>query len=111
MRDWISPTKNGRRSIDRYANSAAGAPFIVQHYCTPHRTMALPLRGEESDYTAEPQPYTNLSGLYLLQRPLHRRLQPPWTRTGDFQEDRRDYCGDYLGGCGGWLKLFHNIAL
>ena len=51
--------------IDRYANSAAGAPFIVQHYCTPHRTMALPLRGEEGDYTAEPQPYTNLSGLYL----------------------------------------------
>ena len=27
------------------------------------------------------------------------------------KEDRRDYCGDYLGGCGGWLKLFHNIAL
>ena len=51
--------------IDRYANGAAGAPFIVQHYCTPHRTMALPLRGEEGDYTAEPQPYTNLSGLYL----------------------------------------------
>ena len=48
--------------VDRYANSAAGAPFIVQHYCTPHRTMALPLRGEEGDYTAEPQPYTNLSG-------------------------------------------------
>lgn len=51
--------------IDRYANSAAGAPFIAQHYCTPHRTMALPLHGEEGDYTAEPQPYTNLSGLYL----------------------------------------------
>lgn len=51
--------------IDRYANGAAGAPFIVQHYCTPHRTLALPLRGEESDYAAEPQPYTNLSGLYL----------------------------------------------
>lgn len=51
--------------IDRYANGAAGAPFIVQHYCTPHRTMALPLRGEEGDYTAEPQPYANLSGLYL----------------------------------------------
>lgn len=51
--------------IDRYANSAAGAPFIVQRYCTPYRTMALPLRGDEGDYTAEPQPYTNLSGLYL----------------------------------------------
>lgn len=51
--------------IDKYANGTAGAPFIVQHYCTPHRTLAIPLRGEEADYTAEPQPYTNLSGLYL----------------------------------------------
>ena len=64
--------------IDRYADSAAGAPFIVQHYCTPHRTMALPLRGEEGDYTAEPQPYTNLSGPV----PVNGRFTGVFSRLG-----------------------------
>ena len=51
--------------VDRYANGAAGAPFIVQRYCTPFRTKTLPLYGEPEDSSREAVPYNNLSGLYL----------------------------------------------
>ncbi len=51
--------------VDRYANNAAGAPFIVQKYCTPFRTLTLPLYGEAEGASREPVLYNNLSGLYL----------------------------------------------
>lgn len=51
--------------VDRYVNGAAGAPFIVQRYCTPFRTKTLPLYGEPEDSSREAVPYNNLSGLYL----------------------------------------------
>ena len=51
--------------VDRYANGAAGAPFIVQRYCTPFRTKTLALYGEPEDASREVALYNNLSGLYL----------------------------------------------
>ncbi|WP_165246676.1 carboxylate--amine ligase [Adlercreutzia sp. ZJ141] len=52
--------------IDAHANGAAGAPFIVQRYCTPHRTLTLPLYGDEADITRESAlAYNNLLGLYV----------------------------------------------
>lgn len=53
------------RIVDRYANGAAGAPFIVQRYCTPHRTKTLALYGEAEDASRDAALYNNLSGLYL----------------------------------------------
>lgn len=52
--------------VDDHANGNAGAPFIVQRYCTPWKTDVLPLYGEEADYArSEPIPYNNLEGLYV----------------------------------------------
>ncbi|MEG2982669.1 MAG: carboxylate--amine ligase [Raoultibacter sp.] len=56
--------------INRFANGAAGAPFLVQRYITPYKTMTLPAdAGIEnlSDAVVDRQgvPYNNLSGLYL----------------------------------------------
>ncbi len=51
--------------VDRYANGAAGAPFIVQRYCTPFKTKTLALYGEPEDARREVALYNNLSGLFL----------------------------------------------
>ena len=55
--------------IDRFANSAAGAPFLVQRYITPYKTLTMPPdTGIDSLADAavprEPKPYNNLEGLY-----------------------------------------------
>lgn len=55
--------------IDRFANEKAGAPFIVQTYITPYKTLTLPYETpEDLEDPKEPQfqPYNNLNGLYLL---------------------------------------------
>lgn len=51
--------------VDRYANGNAGAPFLVQHYCKPFKTLALPLYGEAEDLDRAPAPNNNLAGLYV----------------------------------------------
>ncbi len=55
--------------IDTYANSKAGAPFLVQRYITPYKTLTLPpdlgisqLSDDEVDFA--PTLYNNLEGLY-----------------------------------------------
>ena len=52
--------------VAAHADGASGAPFLVQEWCTPYKTPAIPLRGDEDDYTREPAPYNNLQGLYLM---------------------------------------------
>ena len=57
--------------VDRYANSAAGEPFLVQTYLYPHRTQQLVpcrdiLRYEDGEAPFEVKPYGNLNGLYLF---------------------------------------------
>ena len=57
--------------VDRYANSAAGEPFLVQTYLHPHRTQQLvPCRDiltyEDGEAPFEEKPYGNMNGLYLF---------------------------------------------
>lgn len=65
--------------IDRFANGAAGAPFIAQRYITPFKTRTLPPASDipwliEHGFMDAPVPgesvegvlYNNLSGLYLF---------------------------------------------
>ncbi|WP_350453875.1 carboxylate--amine ligase [Slackia heliotrinireducens] len=52
--------------IDKFANGAAGAPFLIQTYCTLHKTLTLPLYGEDADYRDNPAlAYSNMSGVYI----------------------------------------------
>ena len=55
--------------VDRFANGAAGAPFIVQTYITPYKTLTLPYETPQ-DLVEPKEPqfelYNNLNGLYLL---------------------------------------------
>lgn len=55
--------------IDRFANGAAGAPFLVQRYITPFRTLILPpdldiAEQADSEVPREGALYNNLEGLY-----------------------------------------------
>ncbi|MGI6104866.1 MAG: carboxylate--amine ligase [Raoultibacter sp.] len=79
--------------IDRFANSKAGFPFIVQEYCIPFQTKTLvPDIGieEKSDLevSTEPLLYNNLSGLYLYNgrfMGVFSRLGPCPTISKDMQ--------------------------
>lgn len=56
--------------IDRFANSAAGFPFIVQRYIRPYKTETLPPDTcindqSDDDVPFAPEPYNNLNGLYI----------------------------------------------
>lgn len=56
--------------IDRFANSRAGYPFIVQRYISPFKTLTLPPDDEtamqsDTPLPLNPQHYNNLNGLYL----------------------------------------------
>ena len=51
--------------VDAHVDSKAGAPFLVQRYCTPFKTLAIPLYGTEADATVKPSPYNNMEGLYI----------------------------------------------
>jgi len=56
--------------IDKFANQAAGMPFLAQTYCTPHKTMILPAdtaieSQSDAEVPREGQMYNNLMGLYL----------------------------------------------
>ncbi|MDO4290183.1 MAG: hypothetical protein Q4C41_03015 [Eggerthellaceae bacterium] len=41
------------------------SPYLVQEFFAPHRTPTIPLYGREADFTAEPQPFGNLIGLFM----------------------------------------------
>lgn len=69
--------------IDRFANGAAGAPFLVQRYITPYKTHILEpdhdienLSDEEVDRTGAM--YNNLEGLYCY----NGRFQGVFSRLG-----------------------------
>lgn len=56
--------------VSRFANGASGAPFIVQTYLTPFKTLTLPPDADIASLTDDQvnragQLYNNLSGLYL----------------------------------------------
>lgn len=51
--------------VDAHVDSKADAPFLVQRYCTPFKTLAIPLYGTEADATVKPLLYNNMEGLYI----------------------------------------------
>ena len=51
--------------IEAHVDGKAGAPFLIQRYCTPFDTLALPLYGNEEDFESVPKPYKNMEGLYI----------------------------------------------
>ncbi len=56
--------------IDRFANKASGAPFLVQRYITPYQTLTLPpdsaiLTTPPEQVETTPRWYNNLQGLYV----------------------------------------------
>ncbi len=57
--------------VERFANGAAGAPFLVQRYLMPFETEVLPIVKDMLERDAEQVPrdtalYKNLSGLYCF---------------------------------------------
>ena len=57
--------------VDRFANGASGAPFLVQTYLTPWKTpYLLPdpglLSKEDGEIARETVPMNNMSGLYIF---------------------------------------------
>ena len=52
--------------IDAHVDGRAGAPFLVQRFCHPYRTPAMPFYNREEDFTAPARSYNNLEGLYLI---------------------------------------------
>ena len=82
--------------IDRFANGAAGEPFLVQRYITPYRTLTLPPDthiAEQSDDEARAAgaavPYNNLSGLYLY----NGKFQGVFSRLGPRPTISKDMAG------------------
>ena len=56
--------------VDRFADGAAGSPFIVQQYIKPFKTETLPpdtniAELSDDEVRVEPMLYNNLNGLYL----------------------------------------------
>lgn len=57
--------------VSKFANGAAGAPFLVQTYLTPYETDVLPivpdmLERDAADIPRQLRPYKNLNGLYVF---------------------------------------------
>ena len=84
------------RLIDRFANAAAGEPFLVQRYITPFKTLILPpdtriaeMTDQEVREQTKPEPYNNLSGLYLY----NGRFQGVFSRLGPRPTISKDMAG------------------
>lgn len=79
--------------IDRFANGAAGAPFLVQRYVTPYRTKTIPpatdlewlveqgLATNAAEVEREGVLYNNISGLYLYNGTFTRGILAPRTAS------------------------------
>lgn len=79
--------------VDKFANSRAGFPFIVQRYIRPFKTETLPPdtgidQLPDSEVSDEPKLYNNLNGLYLYNgefEGVFSRLGPLPTISKDMQ--------------------------
>lgn len=70
--------------VERFANGAAGAPFLVQTYLTPFQTPFLQpdatlLAKDDSDIDCATVPMNNMSGLYLF----NGKFSGVFTRMGE----------------------------
>ncbi len=86
--------------VDRFADGAAGYPFIVQQYIKPFKTETLPpdtniAELSDDEVRVEPMFYNNLNGLYLYDgvfQGVFSRLGPPaYHFEGEPGDDRRDH--------------------
>lgn len=88
--------------IDRFANNAAGAPFLVQRYITPYQTNTLPpiadvpwliehgfMREDDEKPPLHGIPYNNISGLYLF----NGTFQGVFSRLGPLPEISKEHHG------------------
>lgn len=82
--------------IDRFANGAAGEPFLVQRYITPFKTLTLPpdthiaeLTDDQVRERTHGEPYNNLSGLYLY----NGTFQGVFSRLGPRPTISKDMAG------------------
>lgn len=88
--------------IDRFANGAAGAPFLVQRYITPFQTKTLPpeadipwlvengfLPNSTEEAYEQGVYYNNISGLYLY----NGTFQGVFSRLGPLPEISKEHHG------------------
>lgn len=87
--------------IDRFANGAAGAPFLVQRYITPYRTKTIPpaadidwlieqgLAKSAEEVGHDGVFYNNVSGLYLY----NGTFQGVFSRLGPLPEVSKKHHG------------------
>ncbi len=80
--------------IDRFADSAAGYPFLVQRYCTPFKTWTLPpdagIEGlSDEEVGCKGALYNNLQGLYLY----NGRFAGVFSRMGPLPTISKDMQG------------------
>lgn len=80
--------------VDRYANGAAGSPFLVQRYITPFKTPILPSDAgidalADDEVPREAVPYNNLSGLYLY----NGTFTGVFSRLGPYPTISKDMAG------------------
>ena len=71
--------------IERFADGAAGEPFLVQRYITPHKTRTLPpdhgiAALADAEVPREGEMYNNLEGLYCY----NGRFQGVFSRLGPY---------------------------
>ena len=61
-------TDEWARIVDECLEQAttASARYLVQECCSLYKTPTVPLYGNDADFTAAPQDYNNLTGLYLM---------------------------------------------
>lgn len=81
----FSTQEEWEERIDRFANGAAGAPFLVQRYITPFKTLTLPPDLEIETQADEEVPregalYNNLEGLYCY----NGKFQGVFSRLGPY---------------------------
>ena len=81
----FSTQEEWEERIDRFANGAAGAPFLVQRYITPFKTLTLPPDLEienlaDDEVSREGALYNNLEGLYCY----NGRFQGVFSRLGPY---------------------------
>ncbi len=87
------PQERWEELVDRFANSRAGYPFIVQRYIRPFKTETLPPDTDidqvtDAEVSREPEQYNNLNGLYLYDGEftgVFSRLGPLPTISKDMQ--------------------------
>ena len=69
--EWAAIVDAHLNDIDRSGlRGLETSTYLVQRYCHPYRSPAIPFYNHEEDYTAAPQSFANLHGLYLVRGKL-----------------------------------------